>query len=543
MAEKDAKGSAQQSVKGGGKDERKLSVNDLMSMATGANIGALESAAKGKIATSGGIPNWPGAKHRHYARWFIGTKHPRNRQTIIIVGAPTVISAYRTCTAVNHTGQKKWPEVIIHRSNRYYWDVTQPVQFRNERAGVVDLYADTFGAPEEWTIVPCLMRTDKYDERGNKLKGYEEKFCFIEIEPGSALLVDVFKDAMSKTFFKNRKTGIVGAIFDVTRLDDKVANYGVWKMRMKEDPKTGTALPDVIAADKLFQYIIQQSQQPVGDGNSNKRALYPATIDEAYPPATPDQQKMVLSTHFDIIDGHPDFRRRFKEPLKPWKQDMQGGPVQLDTGGSSSGGDGTAISLDALDGAPAAAETEEAAPADDGTATSLDTTEAAEAPVDEAEGEPEAAEEVPSETADDEETVEVTDNGDGTYALNDGTPCDEDGNPLDAPEGEEEEEEEDEEEENSTEDNQQENVGDLKGDVTAFDLTTPAAAAKAATKPAKAETKTEPAKPAATKPAATKPAPKVTPAAAKAEPAKAAAPAKAAPAAPAKKTVKRTVKK
>lgn len=483
MAQENAKGSSQQSMKGG-KQDRELSVQDLLGMATGSNLTAIDSAAKGKIETSGGMANWPGAKYRQYARWFIQTKHPRNRQRIIIVGGPQVIAAYRTAATVMHTGPKKWPDVILNRSVRYYMDSQQAISFVNERQGAVDLYADTWGRPEEWTIVPVLMRTDKYDERGNKLKGFEEKFCFIEIEPGSALLNDVIRDAMSRTFFKNRPMSIVGAMFDVTRLDDKVASYGVWKMCMKEDPKTGSSIPDVIDPKQLFAYIIQQAKISLGEGN--KKALYPATLDEAYPLATPDQQKMVLSTHFDIIEAHPDFRRRFKEPLKPWKQDMSGGAVQLDMGKPAN--DGTAISLDTLDNS---APTEDPlAPKSDGTEINL--------------GDAQETEEAAPAAEEETETVEVTDNGDGTFVLADGTPCDEDGNPLEDPspeKTEDEEEEPDEDEVAATEDHQQETAtaNQVEGDVTAFDLKEKpkTAAPKAPTpkvEPPKATTKAEPPK-------------------------------------------------
>ena len=462
------------------------SVEEVMSQVTGAGLAAIQKAAGEKVRTSGKQrPDYPGAEARLYKSWYI-SKSADSVQEIIIVGAPQVMYCYRMCYAVRRNGQKIYPDIAIHQSVKYHHAVQDGVPYKAERADTVDLYAETFGAPEMWTIVPVLVRMPKFDERRNRLPGYKENYQFLELEPGDGILntlIDVWQTKAVAT----REGGLIGTCFDVRRTADDDPAHGRWT-RMTQDKGDGNFTYKMFEPRKILAYIKQQGEKRTdNDPNSKKRALYVSTVAEAYPVAELDKQKMVLATHFGIIEGHPDFAKRFPTPLKDWGTDMSGGSGEITLDGPSGDGtDGDEISLDDIDGGgesmlAAGGETIDPVDStDDGDEIDL-----GEDPAEEEAGE-EAGEE---ETGEEGPVIYYANDKDDTdgYILPDGTPCDEYGDALEATEeaeeaGEEEAGEEVEEageeeaaEESadvSSEDGAQEpGIADLEGDVSAFSHT------------------------------------------------------------------------
>ena len=452
-----------------------------MSQVTGAGLAAIQKAAGEKVRTSGNQrPDYPGADARLYKPWYI-SKNKDSVQEIVIAGAPVVLYAYRMTHAVRRNGKNIYPDISIHQSTKYHHAVQDGVPYKAERENVDDLYAATFGAPEMWTIVPVLVRAPKFDERRNRLPGTNEKYQFLELEPGDGILNTLIEAWQTKAV-ASRKGGLIGLSFDVRRTADDDPPHGRWTRKTVEQ-KDGSFVYKMYEPAKFLAYIKQQGDKKTdNDPKSNKRALYVNTVAEAYPLAEPDKQRMVLVTHFGIIEEHPDWAKRFPTPLKEWGTDMSGAGGEITLDGVSSG-DGDEISLEDIDGGDSllAAGGEAVDPVeamDDGDEIDLGEDPETEPEEEAGEEEVEEAGEEEEEAGEEEEEGPViyyaneVDESEG-YVLPDGTPCDEYGDPIEeAAEEAAEEEAAEESGDVSSEDGAQDaGLADLEGDTSAFSHT------------------------------------------------------------------------
>lgn len=213
---------------------------------------------------------FPGAEHRLYKDWFFGKADPAKRAEVVIAGEPVVLCAYRLAFDVARVSGRHFPKVALQQSTRHYlrggW---QKVDTKAQ-----DLYADTFGEPELWTIIPVIALTPLVDPLGREREPIVRKrFNFVELEGSSPTL------AILKRYAVMSGTGkLTGSVFAVTH--DPGNSMGSWGK-----------IPEVTLA----------SGEP----------LYYSQVHDAYPLATGQEQQEVLTRHFEIVEEHPDFARRF----------------------------------------------------------------------------------------------------------------------------------------------------------------------------------------------------------------------------------------
>jgi len=473
-----------------------------MNQATGNAVAALSMAKKSEgMRTSDTKLVYPGSDKREYARWFISkdAKH-----TLIIAGNPVIMYMYRTACGVKQlTNRPPFCLDRLHRSMRYRVGVQNGMMYRADDPRATDLYAETFLEPETWTIIPVVQKTPLLNAKGEPVvrmvngrpvSEYRYDYRFVEIPGGDPVLAEIEKAANMK-FFTTKQTGLVGAHFEVVKSSERGEYLGRWQL-LTTDKGDGSMIPRYMEPTKLFEQIARLSNRVLTDEDKKqgKTKMYAATIDEAYPPATADKQRLVLQTHFSILQAHPEFDRRFPKAVKIIGSD--GALITDDAGAITDDGsdfdDGTEVSLESADGDNA----EPTFDADEGATTEAaaeETTEEVAEEEEEESAEEEATEEATEEAAEEEPSDEVVEEA--------------------ADEGEA-----------ATEDAMQEEpVVDLEGNVSAFDYVDEE-------KPAAKTTATK----TATKPAATaKPAAKAT----------TKAPAKAATKAPAKAAAGKAAKK
>ena len=458
---------------------------------TTATVGSLNEAAGQQTQRRGNrIPPYPGAEERHYKTFWLGTQDKHNEVEVIFVSNPIQVLCFRTAVEAMTKNGRTWPIEALHLAIRYALKTVDGLQIKKVKEGVTDLYADCFGdVAEKWTIIPILCRTPQYDERGNRLKFvggtkngkplYREDYRFIELAPGSDAL-RIIAEKMEHPFFAKSGQGLVGSHWTIHKKGKNPPREGHWDLKTKKT-ETGTEYMQH-NEKKLFSYIISQANKDVPKDAYEKgeRKMYVSSFDEAYPVANVDQQRMVLQLHAELMSEHPDFEKRFPAMLKRLNNDGElvgvtlGDEVVTDLDDEGETTDGQVASIDELDDG----DSVDFDDAEGGGETETGDTET----IDETE---EAAEE-----AGDVEVFYTNDVDEtGGYELKDGTPCDEDGNPL--TEDEEDEAAEDEEDEEDTsgttsEDPQQDaGIADEEGDTSAFDMEEEKAAEevkKAATK-------------------------------------------------------------
>ena len=476
-----------------------------MTNQTVATVSSLNEAAEERQNRRGSkIPPYPGGDERHYKLFWLGTKEKHNEVEVIFTSNPIQVLCYRTAVESVTNKGRTWPGEALHISPRYILKNVDGLLIKKTKEGVSDLYADCFGdIAEKWTIIPCLVRTPSYDNHGNREKfvggakngkpAYRESFRFIELGPSCDAL-RVIADKMEHPFFAKSGQGLVGSHWIIHKKGKNPPREGHWDLKTKKT-ETGTQFIQH-GIKKLFKYIVDKANEdiPKAAYEQGERKMYVSKFEEAYPIANVDQQRLVLQLHAELLNENPDFDKRFPAMLKRFGADGELTGVtlddekveDLDDEGETTEGEVSSISdLD-----------------DDGDSVNFDD--------DEGGGETETG---------DTETVTEDDEGDVFYAngidekggfeLKDGTPCDEDGNPITnkAEEDVEEEdveeedaEEEDAEEEATTSEDPQQDAGiaDEGGDTSAFDFEKESAAkveekAKPKKRVAKKREKEEPA--------------------------------------------------
>lgn len=422
------------------------------------------------------IPEYPGSEHRHYSVFWIGTKEKYNEVEAIFLSNPIQFYAYRTAVEAKTKDRRTFPISALHQSRRYRLKNVSGVLVKETKEDEIDLYADVFGdVAERWVVIPALIRTPLYDERGNRRKFsggskkgkpmYREDFRFIELGPGSPALVEIQK-AMEHPFFAKHKQQLIGSVWTITKKGKKPPTDGNWRLKTKST-ETGEKYVQ-IDQEKLFAHVLHEANKEVSreDRERGVHKLYYSRFEDAYPFANPDQMRMALQLHSELLDDHPDFDKRYPAMIKRLGKD---GEL---VGASTS--DDTDIDTDIDDG-------------EGGEVGSIDDL----GDGDEVDFGGDLEDDDGDDTADDTDDTDVDpDDGDDaeeeSYELEDGTPCDKDGNPLEASdanetdydEGEEpaadeasEDPSDDAEEDASSVDAQEDaGIADEDGDTSAFDF-------------------------------------------------------------------------
>lgn len=332
----------------------------LVSQATGAGAAALKAGKEAEgLRMSFKKVVYPGSDKREFSRWFLQNKD--SSQEIFVAGDPVTIYAYRTACGVGQAQGK--PPFCIERLQRssYYRPVDRGgILVKEEFPEATDLYKDTWGKPEVWTIIPVVTKTKALDKNGNMISivkdgkvspQFNYSYRFIELAPGED--IKAFDQALNMKFFQSKEKGIVGAKFLVTKTKDDREYMGSWQLIIKEGDD-GSSTPDYIEPQKLFEQILKLSNRVLTDEQKKQggQKMYFATIDQAYPYATLDQQRQTLQLHAEVLKSNPDFAKRFPNQLKVMTADgaliTASATVEDDGAGFDDGG-GEAVSLDSAE--------------------------------------------------------------------------------------------------------------------------------------------------------------------------------------------------
>ena len=227
---------------------------------------------------------YPGENARRFKQWFFG-KSPTlkdRRQEICVIGEPVAMFTYRTVFAVKKHGERTYPDVVLQRSTRYHARSSADGQKirRLEDTEATDLYADTFGEPELWYVIPAIVYEKALHGHPRGPAMCVRHFKFIELNEVDSLA--------TLAVLQRRKVMNDGRLadewFEVTH--DPESSEGLWDRLPPQDQELSTL-------------------------KVHRPEIYYSQVQDAYPEATLEQQKEVLATHFNIIKDHPEFAKRF----------------------------------------------------------------------------------------------------------------------------------------------------------------------------------------------------------------------------------------